>query len=621
MTRAARSVLALVAALAVAAATQAPGNARTDDKPTVDVAIGTGSAVSGKDTDVSLAADKPPVDVAVGTGGAVASEDPDASSAGIHILRRGGNAVDAAVAIAAVLGVTEPFAEGLGGMAYMTIYLEREKRVVVIGSRAPAPLAFGPEERRILTFSGARAVGVPTTPMVWSEALGRYGTVSLRELLQPAIRVARDGFVVDGNFNWQASSRRLRAWTSTRSLFLGPQLEPPPMGSMFSNPDLAETYQQLAKEGLRDFYDGELAQAIVNTIKQPPAAPDGANYVGELALSPGYLELSDLARHRQEVESPAHVRYRGHDVYSSPPPSSGGSTVGETLNILAGFDLSGPDRALALHRYLEASKLAYADRARWVGDPRFVDVPLGGLLSKGFADERRCLIGDSAIEAPVAPGDPAPPYATTCSTSGPGTQEQPDVGSTQHFSVADRWGNVVSYTGTLVAYGGSGIVVPGRGFFLNHDMVNFSGSPLFEGDPNVAEGGKRPRGNMAPTIVVRDGRPVLSIGAAGGQTIQTTVAGTIVNQLDFGMALPEALTVGRASQRNTPTTLAENVFLEAHGDELSARFGHPFAATSKIAIAGGISILPDGRFVAVADREGADAQVVKPDEEVVGHAE
>jgi gamma-glutamyltranspeptidase/glutathione hydrolase len=570
-----------------------------------------GTAASGADGGGNTAPQPHTVDV--GTGGAVATTHPAATRAGIQVLKSGGNAVDAAVATAAVLGLTNPGNTGIGGLNYMTIYLNRHQHAVVIGNRAPSPGAFGQDDREGLSSTGGLSVGVPTALMGWEQALERYGTISLRKALQPAIRVARKGFVVRDAF---PRADRFKAFTSSRELYFDDNLEPYPVGSVFRNPDLARTYQLIAKHGVDAFYKGPIARAIVDAIQHPPLAEDAGQYVNEASQRPGVMELSDLSGYRQPgIWKPTSVDYRGYDVYSTPPPESGGSTVSEALNILEGFDLSGPDRPLAVHRAIEASKLAFADRARYVGDPDFFDVPLEELLSQGYADERRCLIGDRAMQAPVAAGDPNPPYDTICSSSGSGQVEHEHVGSTDHFSVVDRWGNTVSYNGTNVS--NNGVVVPGYGFFLNNEMTNFNPQPLFEGDPNLAAGNKRPRGNMAPTVVVRDGRPVLSVGAAGGQTIQTTVLGILVNHLDFGMGLPEALSAGRASQTNTATTLAEAPFLGTYGDELTARFGQRFSGSGGIAVAQGVSILPDGRFVAVSDaRAGAgDARVVRSEED------
>ncbi|MCG5213059.1 gamma-glutamyltransferase [Streptosporangium soli] len=556
--------------------------------------------------------------VAIGTGGAVATIDPAASQAGIDVLRKGGNAVDAAVTVAAVLSVTEPGVESIGGVSYLTFYDRRKQEAGVIGDRTPAPKTFGQADRVGLAGSGAMSVGVPTTLVSWQKALDRYGTISLSEALQPAIRVARAGFVVDANFQQLANSRNFKAFSSSRKLFLNDNLQPPPVGATFRNPDLAATYELITEKGVDALYHGPIGQAIVDTVQRPPLVDDASSYVTAAALRAGKLESSDIEDYRQRTPPATKIKYRDYHIYSSPLPESGGTTVSEALNILERYDLSGPDRVLALHRVLEASKLAYADRARYVGDPRFVDVPLSGLLSQGFADERGCLIGDTALPGPVAYGDPKPPYDKKCSAVEPGVSEPGDEHSTHHFSVVDQWGNAVSYTGTLVSSGGSGVTVPGYGFMLNNELTNFNAAPLYPGDPNLAEGGKRPRGNMAPTIVVRDGRPVLTLGVAGGQTIQTTALGILVGHLDFGQSLPEALATGRVSQRNTAVTQAEAAFRDSYAPELAARFGHQFTTGgASIAVAQGISIDPDGRLVAVSDTRRAagasgDARVVSP---------
>ena len=321
--------------------------------------------------------------VAVGTGGAVASVDPDATRAGIKVLREGGNAVDAAVAANAVLGVTEPFVAGIGGGGFMVIYLAREHRVITIDGRETAPSAFpanafvDPATGQPIPFFPQRvtsgmAVGVPGTLATWATAVSEFGTMPLKRLLQPAIRVAQSGFTVDNTFQSQIASNltRLDAFTSSRSLFLTPDGQPPEVGSTFRNPDLANTYRLIAKDGPGAFYDGPIGGALVDTVHHPPLAADAQ--LG-FAVPAGVMTTGDLASYSTPLRAPTHVTYRGYDVYGMGPPSSGGSTVGEALNILEGFDLSTADRVLALHRYLEASKLAFADRNRWVGDPDFVE--------------------------------------------------------------------------------------------------------------------------------------------------------------------------------------------------------------------------------------------------------
>jgi gamma-glutamyltranspeptidase / glutathione hydrolase len=315
---------------------------------------------------------------------------------------------------------------------------------------------------------------------------------------------------------------------------------------------------------------------------------------------------------------PTHVSYRGLDVYGMPPPSSGGVAVGEGLNILEGFDMSTPDRVLALHRYLESTRLAFADRNRYVGDPDFVDVPLDGLLSKGFAAERRCLIGPSAATSPVPPGNPSPPFDRSCSTTSSPAAAGHEGTSTNHLTVVDREGDVVAFTSTIEQIAGSAIAVPGYGFLLNNELTDFDPAPPADGspDPNLPAGGKRPRSSMAPTIVLRDGRPFLSVGSPGGATIITTVVQTLLNRIDFGMSLPDAVAAPRASQRNGASTDAEPAFISQYGSELQSRFGQQFRSTDEIGAATGVEFLPGGKLEAVAEpvrRGGGDAEVVQPE--------
>ncbi len=294
------------------------------------------------------------------------------------------------------------------------------------------------------------------------------------------------------------------------------------------------------------------------------------------------------------------------------PPSSGGSTVGEALNILEGFSPLGATREQALHRYLESTKLAFADRGRYLGDPKYFDVPLRGLLSDGFAAERRSLITESALTAPVGFGDPYPydkgnkgkPHPKRSGSSREGR-------STTHLTVADRFGNVVSYTFTIESTGGSAMVVPGRGFLLNNELTDFNFAP---GTANSPAPGKRPRSSMAPTIVFDRGQPTLALGSPGGSMIPTTVLQILIHHLDLGQSLPAAIEEPRISQRNTPAVAAEPTFPAADRAALEAR-GHTFSSSAEIGAATGIDFLPDGRQQAVAEptrRGGGSAMVVEP---------
>jgi gamma-glutamyltranspeptidase/glutathione hydrolase len=567
--------------------------------------------------------------VATGTGGAVATVDLDASSAALGVLRRGGNAVDAAVTAAATLGVTEPYSAGIGGGGFMVIWLARQGRAVTIDGRETAPAAFredsfiDPATGQPIPFAervtSGLGVGVPGTLRTWQQAASRFGTLPLAELLRPAIGVAEGGFVVDQTFHDQtaANADRFRAILPTRELFL-PGGSPPPVGSTFRNPGLARTYRLVARTGGRAFYQGRIARAMVDTVQHPPVAPDAT-----IPVRPGLMTAADLAAYRTVDRAPTRVGYRGHRVIGMGPPSSGGSTVGEALNLLEGFDLASESRTQALFHYLEATRVAFADRNRWVGDPAYVDVPLRGLLSQGFADERRCLIGERANVSPVPAGEPFPPFGPGCPAGGV-TVGAGDRRGTSHLTVADRWGNVVSYTLTIEQTGGSGMVVPGYGFLLNNELTDFNPGPAVPGvpDPNLPAPGKRPRSSMSPTIVFAHGRPVLALGSPGGATIITTVLQILVEHLDRGRSLPEAIAAPRVSQRNSDPGDAEPAFLASpEAAELQA-LGEQFRPApvmaplpSEIGAATGIAFLGGGVLQAAAEpvrRGGGSAQVVHP---------
>ena len=566
---------------------------------------------------------------AIGYGGAVSTVDPEASAAAIEVLRKGGNAADAAVAAAATLGVTEPYSAGIGGGGYFVFYDAKTGHVGTIDGRETAPAAithdafidpatgkpynFTPE----LVTSGV-SVGVPGTPATWERALERWGTLSLGEALKPAIKVATRGFVVDKTFRQQTEDNQLRfgAFTSTSSLYL-PGGAAPAVGSIFRNPDLAETYRLLAKQGISAFYTGPLAAEIASTVQAPPKTATTT-----LPVPIGHMTTADLAAYRALDQAPTHVDYRGLDIYGMAPSSSGGTTVGESLNILDNFNLAEMSRPDALHHYLEASALAFADRAKYVGDPAFVNVPTAALTDQLFGKERACGIDPKqAAMKPVAAGDVSS-YDGACPAAPASLSDDKDTEniSTTNLTVADKWGNVVEYTLTIEQTGGSGIVVPGRGFLLNNELTDFS-AVYDPADPNRIDPGKRPRSSMSPTIILDDGKPFLALGSPGGSTIITTVLQTILNRVDLGMNISDAIAAPRASQRNTAAVTAEAAFITAYGDELSP-YGHQFtlagaAGTSaaEIGAATAIEFRPDGSMVAAAEpvrRGGGSALVLKP---------
>ena len=559
---------------------------------------------------------------AVGKGGAVSTVDPEASAAALKVLRQGGNAADAAVAAAATLGVTEPYSAGIGGGGYFVFYDAETGKVSTIDGRETAPKKmpsdafidpatgkpynFTPE----LVTSGV-SVGTPGTPATWERALKKYGTLTLADALKPAIKVATRGFKVDETFRQQTldNEERFRAFRATKKLFL-PQGDAPRVGSIFTNPELAATYAELGERGTRAFYRGDLAKLMVDVVRKPRTSKGT-----DLPVPRGYLSRSDLKDYKVLGQAPTKVSYRGYDVYGMAPSGSGGTTVGEALNILERGDLAAADKTGYLHRYLEASKLGFADRNRWVGDPAFSDVPTGDLLSDEFAASRECLISDDAVlPAPAAPGDPASPQGCDGGRGGGEPYEGPN---TTHLTVADASGDIVSYTLTIEQTGGSGIVVPGRGFLLNNELTELSFTPATPGvpDPNLPGPGKRPRSSMSPTIVLQDGKPVLALGSPGGSTIITTVLQTLPGRLDRGQRLVDAIAEPRASQRNSATTDAEPGFLSQPEAAKLEALGHRFKTSEEIGAATGVELLPDGRWIAAAEphrRGGGAAGVVIP---------
>ncbi|MEV1333387.1 gamma-glutamyltransferase [Micromonospora costi] len=561
----------------------------------------------------------PKAAVAVGHGGAVATVDATATAVGLDVLRHGGNAVDAAVAAAATLGVTEPFSAGIGGGGFLVYYDARTRRVHTIDGREAAPASMNetsfvdPATGRPYAFDEARisglSAGVPGTLLTWQDALRRWGSRSLAQMLTPAARVAERGFPVDETFASQiaANQAAFGQFHSTSALYL-PGGRPPAVGSTFRNPDLAETYRLIAKRGTGVFYRGEVGRDVVATVQHPPLAtrPVGT---WPYPIRPAGMTMGDLADYRTRFPEPTRSDYRGLQVYGMSTPSSGGTAVGEALNILERFDLRSMTPAQAMHHYLEASALAFADRNRYVGDHTSPAV-LRELLGDAYAKERACTIdAAAALPKPVAPGVPDGAYGGCSTATVADTRD--DRKSTTNLTVADRWGNVVEYTLTIEATGGNGMVVPGRGFLLNNELTDFNFAPT-QGtapDPNLPAPGKRPRSSMSPTIVLADGRPFLAVGTPGGATIITTVLQMLVNRIDLGMTLPEAVAAPRASQRNG-TTQAEPAFVAAYAGGLPP--GHAFSETAEIGAATGIEFLPGGRLVAAAEpvRRGGGAAAV-----------
>ncbi|HEV7815680.1 MAG TPA: gamma-glutamyltransferase, partial [Janthinobacterium sp.] len=518
------------------------------------------------------------------------------------------------VAAAAALGVTEPFSCGIGGGGFMVIYLAREKRLITIDHRETAPAAFTPtvfqENGKDMGFDDVVAsglsVGVPGTVRGWNEALSRYGSMSFKQVLAPAIELAGKGFPVDQKLHQFVSEneRKFHLFSSTSALYLKDG-KAPAVGTVFRNPDLAKAYRDLAGGGVKVFYEGKMARAIVDAVVKPPLTAGSK-------VRAGKMTLADLSNYEARLRQPVRSTYRGYDIYGMPLPSSGGIAVAEALNILEGYDLKSIPRDKVEHLYLEASRLAFADRNAYLADPEFIDAPVAGLLSKDFAARRREQISNSRAAEHVAAGDP---YLFQ---KDPSTPQRPAAGRllaesahTTHLTVSDKDGNIVSYTFTIESWGGSGIVVPGYGFILNNEMTDFD----FSGpQPNVPEAGKRPRSSMAPTIAFKSGKPAFSIGSPGGATIITTVLETIVNYIDLGMTMDKAIAAPRISERNGDASDIEPGFAGTPQAKALEKYNHRWGKeVEEIGAANALVFNPDGTVTAVSEskRHGVGSALVQ----------
>lgn len=472
--------------------------------------------------------------VAVGTNGMVASAKEQASEVGAEILAAGGNAVDAAVATAFALAVIEPYASGLGGEGYMVLSLaDGRDRAIDYRSWAPGHVTIKTSTK---PRYGPEAACIPGTVAGLTYALKEYGTMPLAQVLAPAIRLAKEGFPVDKTFvdllaahNFYKNMLEKPGLAEAKEIFLKDGLIPD-VGTKMTNLPLAHALEQLAAQGPDAFYRGEIAKAIVKTTG-------------------GWITSADLQRYQAVDRNPIISKYRGYEIVGAPPIVAG-IVVAEALNILNNFDLSeykGWDDPGAIHLMAEALLLASADRYPYVGDPDFYDLPWAGLLSEGYARARAQLIDpNKAIPPREAPaGDPYKymPAPVGAVPVGVGVLEGTGSPSTTQISVVDKDGNAVSITQTLSYFWGSQVMVPGYGFLLNNELHNFNTyNPDKPDDLNVIEPYKRPRTVLAPTIVKDpSGRVFLVLGTPGAGRIPSTVVETIVNTVDFGMSLEEAI--------------------------------------------------------------------------------
>lgn len=458
----------------------------------------------------------------IGRNGMVVAAHPLAAQAGLDMLKRGGNAVDAAVATAFALNAAEPFASGIGGGGFMLIYLAKDKKVTAVNFREKAPAAATPtmfaglgKAQTEWRLERGTAVGVPGMLAGWSYALGKYGTKTLAEAAARAIEVAERGFPVSATFsqiNKDEYEKLVKnAGESTCYLNGGVPYEP---GELFRNPELAATLRRIAARGIDEFYRGDIARKIVAAVQ----------------AKGGGLTLEDLAAYRPAEVEPLRGTYKGADIYTIPPPGTGGLHLLQLLSIAEGWPLKdwGQNSPAYIHHLGEAMRFVFADKERYDADPDFAALPLARLLSKDHAREIREKI--SAVQTAGA-------YA-----SGAADAVQDRKENTTHVGVIDREGNIVALTQSINEFFGAGIVPEGTGFLLNDHMADFSTDPK---SPNAPNPGRRPVSNMGPMILFKDGAPLLSLGSPGGTRIFPSLAQIVLNVLEFGQSLDEAIEAPR----------------------------------------------------------------------------
>jgi gamma-glutamyltranspeptidase/glutathione hydrolase len=530
--------------------------------------------------------------------GMVVAQEKTAAHIGTDILKRGGNAVDAAVATGFAMAVTYPRAGNIGGGGFMVIHSADRHEDVAIDYRETAPAAttsgifLGPDGKpdNAKSRDSALGIGIPGTPSGLALALEKYGSgkFTLAELIRPAIDLARNGVVIaDDNADtlpdWH---RRLAHWPSSAKIFSRPDGTSLREGDTLVQADLAATLEAIAAQGPRGFYEGPVAEKLAKAIRD----------------AGGIMTTDDLKAYRPIVRTPVRGTYRGYDIVSMPLPSSGGVGLVETLNILEGFPLADMKQgsAASLHVLIEAMKRAYADRAHYLGDPAFVSAPVATLITKDYAATQRASIDL----------DHATPWADAV------TATPPREGSnTTHFSVVDSSGNAVSNTYTLNFSYGVGLVAEGTGVLLNNELDDFTAAPgaanaygLVGFDANLPGPGKRPLSSMSPTIVLKDGKPVLVTGSPGGSRIISTVLQVIVDVLDYHMDVAAAVAAPRLHHQWLPDEVrTEHGFAKDTLEALEAK-GHRIVEPMGQTSANSIAVTPNGLLGAPDPRtRGAEA--------------
>lgn len=530
--------------------------------------------------------------------GMVATQEALASDIGLQILKDGGNAVDAGVAVGFALAVTLPRAGNIGGGGFMMIYDAKQGKTVALDYREKAPssasrdMYLDDEGNAVSDLSRYHglAVGVPGTVAGLLKALEEHGTMSREQVMAPAIALAEDGIEVTAGLSESltALSDRLQKWPSTKKVFFKPDGSAYQPGERLKQPELARSLKRIAVQGADGFYKGKTARDIVKAVNE----------------AGGSMSLQDLADYEAIARVPVKGDYRGYEIVSMPPPSSGGIHIIEILNILEGYPLGdyGQNSAQTIHLMAEAMQLAYADRAEYLGDSDFIDVPASGLTSQAYADKLRTLID--------------PNKATPASTIKANNPLPYESDQTTHFSIVDKDGNAIANTYTLNFSYGTGLVADGTGILLNNEMDDFSAKPgvpngygLIGGDANAVEANKRPLSSMSPTLVFKDNKPYIVTGSPGGSRIITTVTQIISNVIDHDMNIAEATHAPRIHDQWLPDEIRIEKALNVDTVKKLESMGHTVSPKSAMGSTQSIMLTPNGLYGS-SDPRIVDAAVV-----------
>nr|WP_275659340.1 gamma-glutamyltransferase [Shewanella insulae] len=528
--------------------------------------------------------------------GMVATQEAVATQVGVDILKQGGNAVDAAVAVGFALAVTLPRAGNIGGGGFMLVHLAEDNKTVAIDYREVAPkrahkdIFLNEQGDAVAKLSREHglAVGVPGTVMGMELTLKKYGTMSMAQVIEPAIKLAEQGISVTPDLasSLAGLKRRISQWPSSKAIFYRPDGSNFEIGDTLSQKALAHSLKLIKKQGSKGFYEGETAEKIVASVTQ----------------AGGIMTLDDLKEYRVVERQPVEGEYRGYKVVSMPPPSSGGIHIIEMLNMLEPYPIAklGHNTADTLHLMAEVMKRAYADRSEYLGDPDYVQVPVKTLISKDYAQSRAKGIAINRV--------------TPSSEISPGKVTGYESPQTTHYSVVDKWGNAVANTYTLNFSYGSGLVAEGTGILLNNEMDDFSAKPgvpngygLIGGDANAVEGGKRPLSSMSPTIVMKDGKPFIVTGSPGGSRIINTTLQIIMNVIDHGLNIAEASYSSRVHQQWLPDELRVEKSLNRDTISLLEARGHKVSVKDAMGSTQSIMITGEGIFGASDPRRAGSA--------------